>query len=406
MKIIDKNPAKEFKKERDNTDDSLGAEREKTNRSLSQAREKAEATTDTIVQNERDRADLKISTARLEADASRDVARAAHGADEYHSSDASMNKARHSSDQAIEKERTRIDFAIVREREVKTTMADKLLSEERGMTDKNLATERTRTDIVMESSSVRLSKEVADHSKTKFSLTSRDELLAIVSHDLRNPLGAISSCLDMLLDEVKERNIDERTQRWLELAKRNADASLRLISDILDSERVAEGKLHISPEKFDIGLIIRESMDTFVHSAATKNILLRSIPATLTGEINCDRGRILQVLSNLIGNALKFTPEQGKVVVKSEWAADVLTISVCDTGPGIPADQQIEIFEKYSQLRSKDRTGLGLGLHISKTLVEAHGGKLWVESTFGHGSTFFFTLPRAATASQSLDPRH
>ena len=234
---------------------------------------------------------------------------------------------------------------------------------------------------------------MADHTKTKTNLTTRDEFLAIVSHDLRNPIGAISSCMEMLLEESDERKIDPETKVWLELAKRNADSSLRLIGDLLDMERVAEGKLKVVPERCDIGPIIQEAVEIFTQAAAAKNVLLRSIPPDTTCAINCDHDRIVQVLSNLISNALKFTPEQGKVVVKTTWDAETVTVSVCDTGPGIPPEKKEQIFEKFAQLGSKDRTGLGLGLHISKMLVEAHGGKLTVESTPGAGCTFFVKLP-------------
>ena len=379
-KTTDKKTETKFVKERKNTDESLGAEREKTNRSLSHARTKAEDATDHDVQGEREQADLKRSAARSDADSKSPAKK-------------SVLAERSRSDQAIEVERSRVDIAIVREREVKKAVAGEILSQERQHTDHNLAEERTVTDTHVASGSSQLTQEMAEHSKTKFSLTTRDEFLAIVSHDLRNPIGAISSCMEMLLEESNERKIDRETKQWLELAKRNADSSLRLIGDILDMERVAEGKLVVVHKSCDIGPIVHEAVATFTQAAAAKNVLLRSIAVDTTCAINCDHDRIVQVLSNLISNALKFTPEQGKVVVKTTWDKDSVTISVCDTGPGIPSEKKEQIFEKFAQLGTKDRTGLGLGLHISKMLVDAHGGTLSLESEVGHGSTFYVKLP-------------
>lgn len=373
-----------FVKERHNTDQSLSSERENTNRSLASVRDRTESKTDGAVKSERATADLKKVTARNGDDAKNDYAE---------STKKSILEERKRSDEAVEVERSRVDTAIDHEREVKRTLAGKILKQERELTDQNLAEERNVTDSHVASGSARLSEEVAEHSKTKSSLTTRDEFLAIVSHDLRNPIGAIASCMEMLLDEIAERKIDPQTKQWLELAKRNADSSLRMISDILDMERVVNGKIAVSLGNCEIGPLINEAMGNFVQAAAAKNVLLRSIPTDVKCVAVCDRDRLTQVVSNLINNALKFTPEQGKVVVKTVADDYFVTISVCDTGPGIPDYKKDEIFEKFAQLRSKDRTGLGLGLHISKMLVEAHGGTLTVESVVGKGSTFFVKLP-------------
>jgi signal transduction histidine kinase len=382
-----------FHKERKNTDNSLDVEREKTNHSLENAKAEVELQTDENVQEERSNTDMATSAARTKADSTRNQRRLSGEKDSPQKSDEQMNQERLRIDAAVELERAQVDIAIVQEREIKNSIETKLFDQERKQTDLNLAVERTRTDSVVQTTTLKLSTEVAEHSRTKASLTTRDEFLAIVSHDLRNPIGAISSCMEILLQESAERKIDADTKSWLELAKRSADSSLRLISDILDMERIAEGKLEMAAASYDIGKIIRETMQTFVHQAASKNIVLRSSPETVAGEIICDHDRIVQVLSNLIGNALKFTPENGEIVLKVEWTPENVTIAVCDNGPGIPNDKKEQIFERFAQLGSKDRTGLGLGLHISKMLVEAHDGKLWVESKVGEGSAFYVQLP-------------
>ncbi|MGE3974548.1 MAG: sensor histidine kinase [Bdellovibrionales bacterium] len=385
-----------FQNERTNTDRSLGLEREKTNRSLSQARGEAELQTDKSVQEDRSDTDKNIAKARNNADLLRD-GKAVTGANEKSRTD----QARIIVDAAVQHERSLVDGAIIREREVKSTIETTLLHHERLQTDKNLAEERTITDTVVLSNSVKLSEEVVEHTKTKASLTTRDEFLAIVSHDLRNPIGAVSSCMEMLLDEASERKIDKETISWLELAKRNADSSLRLISDILDMERIAEGKLELEIKSCDVTKLMKETVDNFVHAAAAKNVLLRFTPVTITEAIDCDHDRLAQVLSNLISNALKFTPEGGKIILKIERTGADITISVRDTGIGIPKDKKEQIFERFTQLGSKDRRGLGLGLHISKMLVEAHGGKLWVDSKLGEGSVFSFKLPVRVKSEQA-----
>ncbi len=377
-----------FQVERKNTDRSLGLEREKMNRSIAEVRGSAESQTNKSVQEGRNHTDKNIAHARNKADAIRDIEKTDGSNEKRRTEDARLLV-----DAAVQHERSQIDDAIIREREVISTLETTLFHLERQQTDKNLADERITADTVVLSSSIKLSEEVSEHTKTKASLTTRDEFLAIVSHDLRNPIGAISSCMEMLLEESVERKIDKETRSWIELAKRNADSSLRLIRDILDMERIAVGKLELEITRCDIGKLIKETMDNFVRAASAKNVLLRSVPATITDFLDCDRDRLTQVLSNLIGNAIKFTPEGGKIVLKAIKTDLDITISVCDTGIGIAEEKKVYIFEKFTQLGSKDRSGLGLGLHISKMLVETQGGKMWVESKLGEGSTFYIKLP-------------
>jgi signal transduction histidine kinase len=118
------------------------------------------------------------------------------------------------------------------------------------------------------------------------------------------------------------------------------------------------------------------------------------VPADVHGDVLCDRDRIYQVLSNLVSNAVKFTPEGGSITVNVNFRENEVQVSVHDTGPGIPDDKKERIFERFVQLASNDRRGLGLGLHISKMLVEAHQGRLWVQSQVGEGSFFFFSIPK------------
>lgn len=354
-----------LKAERKKTDQSLIAERDKTDESLVGAIGNAENRTDTLVKKSRTESDQTTSSSRKEAD-------------------------------AIEGARSRVDAAIDQERTLKNALVSDLLEGEREQTDEDLGAERSQTDLMVSHASNRLSDEVAQHSKTKVTLTTRDEFLAIVSHDLKNPIGTISSCAHLLLDDAALRKLgSEKVIHWIEVIERNAGAALRLIEDLLDMERVAEGKLHLKMESCSIDEIIRDSIESFVQVAAGKDVNLRALPSKVSTQAICDRDRIMQVLANLIGNALKFTSAGGSVVLSKNLTEAEVKVSVSDTGPGIPEERKGRIFERFAQLGSKDRRGLGLGLYISKMLIEAHKGRLWVQSKVGKGSTFYFVIPKA-----------
>ena len=382
--------------ERRKTDNSLNAEREKTNESLTAAQQKTTLRTQNSIDAERVAADLSTTKSRAEADAFRKSEFQDLRSDEKEErkkSDVRLNDERKDADQAIEKERTRVDAAINRERNLKDTLITTLLAEERGETDDNLQKERAKTDSEVFQTSNLLTDEIAEHVKTKVNLTSRDEFLAIVSHDLRNPIGTVASCADMLLKDNTYK-IDAELRPWIELIKRNVDASLRLISDILDMERVAEGKLELKLETHHVDQILRETVESFALTASARNILLKMEPSSKPFQAVCDRDRVSQVLSNLIGNALKFTPAGGFIILSASTAKNEVQIHVRDSGPGIPDEKKLLIFNRFAQLGSKDRTGLGLGLYIAKMLVEAHDGRLWVQSKLGQGSQFSFSLPQ------------
>ncbi len=385
---MNKTPKRPFLEvERQNTDDSLIAERDKANESLQGVRETVESSTDKVVHAERQLADRLTKESRNETDSD------LHGAKDSSDTEQLKNERRNA-DQLTDQERVRTDTALRKERKVKDSLASRFLEQERDKTDANLSVERTRADSEVEGHSTLLSAEIAEHLRTRTNLTSRDEFLAIVSHDLKNPIGAASSCAEMLLEDSAYKDIDPEVRTWIQFIKRNNDTALRLIDDLLDMERVAEGKLQIKFGRCDIGQILREVMESHAALASAKTILLRLMPSDVSGEIVCDRDRIAQVVSNLVGNAVKFAPEGGSVTINGNFSESELHVSVRDTGPGIPHDKKDKIFERFVQLAAQDRGGLGLGLHISKMLIEAHQGRLWVQSKPGEGSTFFFALPR------------
>ena len=382
--------------ERQKTDRSLNAEREKTDESVTTAQQESAQRTRKSLDAEREAADLTTTKSRAKADADRksefkDLR--SDEKDERKKSDVRLIDERQDADEAIEKERTRFDVAINRERHLKDTLISNLLAQERGETDDNLKKERAKTDSEVFQTSNLLTDEIAEHVKTKVTLTSRDEFLAIVSHDLRNPIGTAASCADMLLKDASYK-VNSELRPWIELIKRNVDASLRLISDILDMERVAEGKLELKLENNQVDQILRETVESFALTASARNILLRMEPSKFPVQAVCDKDRVTQVLSNLIGNALKFTPAGGFIILSASSAKNEIQIHVRDSGPGIPEEKKLLIFNRFAQLGSQDRTGLGLGLYIAKMLVEAHDGRLWVKSKLGEGSQFSFSLPQ------------
>jgi signal transduction histidine kinase len=238
------------------------------------------------------------------------------------------------------------------------------------------------------------------YKKVQNALTTRDEVLAIVSHDLRNPLHTIGMTVQLLEDVPLE---DIERKRHLGLIGRAKDRMNRLIQDLLDVTRVEAGQsLIIEPRPERPSAMIPEAVESFVTSAQEKNVELDYRVPEQIADVLVDRGRILQVLSNLIGNALKFTPEGGRIEVNAVQQDGVVLISVRDSGPGIPAEDQEKIFHPFWSAPRAARLGAGLGLTISRGIVQQHGGRLWVESREGAGSKFLFTLPAAPAQTTSM----
>lgn len=386
--VMTEKVSNQFKSERKSTDDSLDAERTKTNVSISDAREKAENQIDDAVQAQRTKADNIKDAERLDFDSN-------HSPSNNATADDLVNKERNLADKAMKSERNQADASIEREREIKRALIAKLLEQERLLTDSNLSHERSCTDAEVLKAADKLLNEINLHSKTKSSLTTRDEFAAIVSHDLKNPIGAAFTCSKMLLEDSSYRNLDPEVKHWITIIKRNVETSLRLITDLLDLERIAIGKLHVAKAPNLLAPLLEEAVETFSLTAKSKEITLQLKDCDAGIEGNFDRDRIAQVLSNLLGNATKFNHHRGEITVSCKHTDSDLVVSVADNGPGIEETKLLEVFERFAQINSKDRQGLGLGLYISKMLVEAHGGRLWVESKMGIGSTFSFSIPRA-----------
>ncbi len=225
----------------------------------------------------------------------------------------------------------------------------------------------------------------------------RDDVLAVVAHDLRNPLNTVSMAVSLMLESTPPERVQERRQ--VEIVRRAADRMNRMIQDLLDVKRMESGRLTLDPRPELPAALVHDTIDMLRPLAAGSSIRLDTDLDEDLPPVMADSARIQQVLSNLVGNAVKFTPRAGSITVCAERIDGEVRFAVIDTGPGIPAEQLPHIFGRFWQARTSDRRGIGLGLAIAKGIVEAHNGRIWVESHVGLGSTFYFTLPSAPTAA-------
>ena len=221
----------------------------------------------------------------------------------------------------------------------------------------------------------------------------RDDILAVVAHDLRNPLNTVTMAVSLMLETTPVERVQERRQ--VEIVRRAADRMNRMIQDLLDVKRMESGRLTIDLQPEEPFALINDTVDMLRPLAVGSTVRLDTSIEENLPLVYADAARIQQVLSNLVGNAVKFTPRDGRITVCAEQSEREVRFSVIDTGSGIPSEQLPHIFGRFWQARASDRRGIGLGLAIAKGIVEAHNGRIWVESHVGLGSTFYFTLPCA-----------
>jgi PAS domain S-box-containing protein len=231
----------------------------------------------------------------------------------------------------------------------------------------------------------------------------RDQVLAFVAHDLRNPLSNILMQISALKRQGSEREL--RSLKPLEVIHRAATRMNHLIQDLLDVALMEAGQLTIEQTRQSAGGLIVEEVDMQRPLASSSSLELRIEVEPDVPEVWADRDRLLQVLENLIGNAIKFTKAGGRITVGAASRDDEVVFWVADTGSGIASENLGRVFDRFWQASRAGRLGAGLGLPISKGIVEAHGGRIWVESTAGSGSTFFFTIPIASAAQDKLSDR-
>lgn len=224
-------------------------------------------------------------------------------------------------------------------------------------------------------------------------------VLGVVAHDLRNPLNLLITTADLLLDEDLDRT---RRRELVEVSLRAGKQMNRLIGDLLETVRLQSGKVPLDLENVAVNSIFRQADETFRPDAEKRHIRLDVIAPEDGIAVRADPLRVAQIVGNIVGNAIKFTPFDGRVTIKAAPERERVLIQVIDTGLGIAPDDIEHLFDNFWQATASDRRGVGLGLAIAKSVVEAHGGRIWCESIVGSGSTFSFTLPRAP----EISPEH
>jgi signal transduction histidine kinase len=343
------------------TDGALRVERDLADKKCAERRADVEEDADETVQLARDRADAVLLQARKRADdrldeAGRSVAR----------------EERSREDDALGAERAAADVQLAGERDARARALADLLRHEREETDRFLGSERERTDAA---------------------IATRDDFLGMVAHDLRTLLGGMAMSAAALMTIPCENETRQRVHREAARFQRFTARMTHLVGDLVDVVSIEAGKLQVEPAPHEANELLRETLEVFEPLAAMRRISLRGRVSSGSLLAEFDRERILQVLANLVGNAIKFTQEGGAVSILAEPIGPEVRFTIADNGPGVPAEKVDAIFERYGQSASYDRRGLGLGLYISKCIVEAHGGRIWLEALPGEGSKFFFTLP-------------
>jgi signal transduction histidine kinase len=224
----------------------------------------------------------------------------------------------------------------------------------------------------------------------------KDELVSVVAHELRTPLTSIRGSLGLLASGSMDP-ASPQARRMVEIAAQNSDRLVRLINDMLDLERFESGGMELDPTDVGAAVLVEEAVDSVRHAASAAGVRLEcAVAPELT--LRADRDRVVQVLVNLLANAVKFSPAGGVVQVLAERRGEEAAFQVRDHGRGIPPEMLDVVFDRFRQVDSSDareKGGTGLGLPICRNIVQQHGGRIWAASVVGSGSTFFFTLPVA-----------
>jgi signal transduction histidine kinase len=223
----------------------------------------------------------------------------------------------------------------------------------------------------------------------------RDELVAVVSHDLRNPMTVISMLCGMMQKAFSSDgpHTSRRISTAIDTMQQAAGRMNTLLEDLLDTSKIDAGRYSITPQKLDVAQMFEEAQALLAPLALDKDISI-SFAADPDLRIHADPERLFQVLSNLVGNAIKFTPRLGRVGVHATSVGNEIVFTVRDSGEGIPKEHLPHVFDRYWTVKEGNPTGTGLGLYITQGIVEAHGGRIFAESEPGQGSEFRFTVPR------------
>ncbi len=231
----------------------------------------------------------------------------------------------------------------------------------------------------------------------------KNEFISMVSHEMRTPLSIFKNIISNALAGVMGK-ISEKLQKNLETVDENIDRLTRVIDDFLDISKIEAGKMDLHHVKLDMSTLVREVVDSFLQLTKNKNIELQSIVSGDQLTVNADRDKTIQIFTNLIGNAIKFVPvSTGRIIIHVKNLGEEVEVTVEDNGIGIDKNDIGKIFQRFTRIEkaaSPGMPGTGLGLPIAKQLVEMQGGRIWVESTLGQGSVFYFTLPKFKAKKQ------
>lgn len=371
---------REQREDRQSTDASLRAERQKTIEDLAKRRELAEEDADTVVRQARERADAILQAARGKEDRKSDLAGSSLSELKV------QREERVREDLQVDQWRTEADLALDVERIERRRVVAALLLIEREETDSRLHAERGYSDVALEN---------------------RDDLLAVVSHDLGTMLSGIALSAALLVKTAASTDPKGKPVKLADNIQRVTARMSRLVYDLVDLVAVDTGKLTMKFAQHDARSLLLDAVGVFQEKAAAKHVHIAVENSDEHGTAlmaRFDQERALQVLGNLLGNAIKFSNEGGMVSARVESREGELRFVVEDRGPGIPAKQIEHIFDRFWRASSEDSRSFGLGLYISKRIVEAHGGRLWVESKPGSGSTFYFALPTGKPVDEQADP--
>lgn len=227
-------------------------------------------------------------------------------------------------------------------------------------------------------------------------VAARDDMLSIVSHDLRNPVNAVKMLAAAIVRAGEAQPLPVEVGEHADVMLQAASQMDALIQDLLDVSRLESGRLAVTPRVVAVDQLVNDATETLRPMAVQAELrLVADLPSTLP-KADVDPDRIVQVLSNLISNAIKYTPAGGRVEVHAQADEDVVRVTVSDTGIGISEDELPRVFDRFWQSKRTARSGAGLGLAIARGIVRAHGGRIWIESTVGKGTRVHFTIPRAA----------
>lgn len=354
--------------ERERTDRSLDGERVKTDEHLAKSRIVVEEGADEVVHEARERADEVLAKARAKADG----ALRNDGASQQVREDVALERQRDAD--VLATERRIADVKLGEERASRQRAIVELLQHEREETDASVVEERVYADDAIQS---------------------RDNVLAVVSHDLRGLVAAVGFSAELLQRHPRDATLPDRVDREAARIRSLVARMSHLLGDLVDVATIEAGRPSIVRRPNDPQRLLSDTVDAFQAAAEARGVTLEVEPGDAPETASIDSGRILQVFANLVSNALKFTPRGGRVSLGVDIVEGQLRYAVSDSGPGIAPDHLDAVFRQFWQVNRGDRRGMGLGLYISRWIVEAHGGKIWVESSVGHGTTFFFTLPLA-----------